>query len=792
MVMKNLYLLLLFSWCAAAAQNNLNLALVSNLDYADNCNDIWGYVDGDGVEYAIIGTRNSTSIVSLEDPANPVEVANIPGVNSPWRDIKTHDHFAYVTADRGTDGLLIIDLSTLPDSVSHTFWKPRVDISGFPTILQTCHNLYLDSGYVYLAGCNISNQGVLIVDVNEDPMNPQVMGAADLTYAHDAFVRDNILFASEIFEGNLGIYDVSDKSDPKLIITERTSSAFTHNAWSSDDNKYAFTTDERSEGFVDAYDISNTDQIRRLDRYQSLAVQGQGVIPHNTHYHNGFLVTSWYTEGVIVIDANKPDNLVRVGQYDTWLGGDGGFNGCWGAYPFLPSGLILTSDITSGLYVLEPDYQRVSYMEGSVIDQNTQLPINQASINILSNDANAATSDALGEYRTGQATSGNFLAIASHREYESDTMEIRLVSGETIMAMFELRSKTKKTITGSISDAVTGEPIAGAQIRFASNNDEFLSTSDENGNYSLEVFEGQFEVFAGKLGFITQALRLTMEDGNAVHIALERGLMDDFNFDFGWKVDSEALTGVWERGIPVGTILEEDGALSNPNADLPDDIGAYAYVTGNGGGIVGFDDVAGGSTTLFSPVLDLTDYEDPQIEYSLWFYNSGGDSPPDDLMQIILSDGPNNQLVEEIRDDTNASGRWREKSIISVNNHFADLSNIQLSIRISDDGAGHIVEGGFDGFAVVEGETTATEEEVSDIEISISPNPFIDLIAIESSEKMEGYSLIDASGKIVISSSQIFDQRYFTIKANDLPTGTYFIELSFEKGGKKIEKLVKL
>lgn len=360
MVMKNLYLLLLFSCCAAAAQNNLNLALVSNLDYADNCNDIWGYVDGDGVEYAIIGTRNSTSIVSLQDPANPVEVANIPGANSPWRDIKTHDHFAYVTADRGTDGLLIIDLSTLPDSVSHTFWKPRVDISGFPTILQTCHNLYLDSGYVYLAGCNISNQGVLIVDVNEDPMNPQVMGAADLTYAHDAFVRDNILFASEIFEGNLGIYDVSDKSDPKLIITERTSSAFTHNAWSSDDNKYAFTTDERSEGFVDAYDISNTDQIRRLDRYQSLAVQGQGVIPHNTHYHNGFLVTSWYTEGVIVIDANKPDNLVRVGQYDTWLGGDGGFNGCWGAYPFLLSGLILASDITNGLYVLEPDYQRAS------------------------------------------------------------------------------------------------------------------------------------------------------------------------------------------------------------------------------------------------------------------------------------------------------------------------------------------------------------------------------------------------------------------------------------------------
>ena len=241
------------------------------------------------------------------------------------------------------------------------------------------------------------------------------------------------------------------------------------------------------------------------------------------------------------------------------------------------------------------------------------MPINQASINILSNDANEATSDALGEYRTGQATSGNFLAVASHREYESDTMEIVLVNSETTIAMFELRSKTKKTITGSITDAVTGEPIAGAQIRFALNNDEFLSTSDENGNYSIEVFEGQFEVFAGKLGFITQTLRLTMEDGIAVHIVLEKGIMDDFNFDFGWTVESEALTGIWERGIPVGTSL--DGAFSNPHMDLDNDIGPYAYVTGNGGGGVGFDDIDGGSTTLFSPVLDLSDYEDPQIEY---------------------------------------------------------------------------------------------------------------------------------------------------------------------------------
>ncbi len=37
-------------------------------------NDIWGYVDGNGNEYAIVGLNDGTSIVDVTDPANPFEV----------------------------------------------------------------------------------------------------------------------------------------------------------------------------------------------------------------------------------------------------------------------------------------------------------------------------------------------------------------------------------------------------------------------------------------------------------------------------------------------------------------------------------------------------------------------------------------------------------------------------------------------------------------------------------------------------------------------------------------------
>ena len=66
-----------------------------------------------------------------------------------------------------------------------------------------------------------------------------------------------------------------------------------------------------------------------------------------------YLIVSYYTEGCIVVDAAQPDNLVQVGNFDTFLGGaQGGFSGVWGAYPYLPSGLIIISDRSDGLFVL--------------------------------------------------------------------------------------------------------------------------------------------------------------------------------------------------------------------------------------------------------------------------------------------------------------------------------------------------------------------------------------------------------------------------------------------------------
>ena len=92
---------LLFALCLSSGYTQQNMSLLANVEIDDNSNDIWGWVDDNGIEYAIMGAINSVRIYSLEDPTNPIEVANIAGDPSTWRDIKTHENFAYVIADRG-------------------------------------------------------------------------------------------------------------------------------------------------------------------------------------------------------------------------------------------------------------------------------------------------------------------------------------------------------------------------------------------------------------------------------------------------------------------------------------------------------------------------------------------------------------------------------------------------------------------------------------------------------------------------------------------------------------------
>ena len=433
--MTKFFLPLLLVLCfTAKAQENFNVELIGSLDYDVLLSDVWGYVAEDGTEYAIIGLFTGTAVISLEDPANPTEVLFVPGAESIWRDMKTWGNYVYAVADRGTDGLLVIDMSQAPESFNYHYWRPEIVINNNPQdSLGRCHNMWIDEkGYAYLSGCRPQNNGgVLIFDLNEDPEFPPFVGAAAPIYSHDNFVRDDMMYSADIIDGFFSIHDVSDRTSPVLLATQNTTSTFTHNCWLSDDGIYLFTTDERPEAYVDAYDVSDPSNIKYVSSFRPLTNKGEGVIPHNVHYHEGFLYVAWYTDGVIIVDAHKPDNMVKVGQYDTFLGPHGDFNGHWGAYPFLPSGLLLSTDRQNGLFVFNPQHTRASYLEGRITSIETGLAVNNAKITIEADIPNEASSTPDGIYKTGTAFPGTYEIRVTHPDFEEYVSQADLLTGIT-------------------------------------------------------------------------------------------------------------------------------------------------------------------------------------------------------------------------------------------------------------------------------------------------------------------------------------------------------------------------
>ena len=327
---------------------SLDMELVSIYDYDEIINDIWGYAINNN-EYALVGTNEGFSVIDITIPENPIEVFFIEGQSTIWRDIKTWENYAYIVCDNCNDGLLIVDLN---DTTGQTY--------SFTTeFFNKAHNIFIDeNGFLYAFGGD--PYGAMILNLNNDPMNPTLEGEFDNYYLHDGMVRGDTLWGAAIQEGVFSIIDVSNKSNPTIMSSHPTSSNFTHNCWISNDGNTLFTTDEISEAYIGAYDVSDIYNIENTDLIQSWSGL-DNVVPHNTHVIGNYLVTSYYRDGVTIIDASDPYNLVEVAYFDTSPQYEGeGYEGCWGAYPYLPSGLILATDRQNGLHILSTTLELIN------------------------------------------------------------------------------------------------------------------------------------------------------------------------------------------------------------------------------------------------------------------------------------------------------------------------------------------------------------------------------------------------------------------------------------------------
>jgi len=777
--------------------NAQNLQLRSNLPYApDALANIGGYTDSLDNEYALVGTEQGLDIVDVTDPTNPIIRFSVPGPVSTWREVKTYRKFAYVTTEGGADGLVIVDLSLLPASINSQNYSGDGAIAGQ---LETIHALHCDTatGYLYLYGSNIGAGNSLFLDLS-DPWNPTYAGeyifpgGGNNAYVHDGYVANDTMYEGHIYGGFFTVVDVTDKANPLLLATQNTPGSFTHNTWLSDDHKTLFTTDEINNSFLAAFDISDLQNIRELSQYQTAA--GTGAVVHNTHILNDYAVTSWYKEGVVIVDVSRPDNPIEVAKYDTYTQGSGtGQVGCWGVYPFLPSGNIVASDMVNGLFVFSPTYMRGCYLEGIISDSVTTIIIPGATVKILST-AISRNSNSIGEYKTGLLTAGLYDIEVSKVGYLTKTITgVSLANGVLTSLDVELVPLTNFVITGTIIDSLSGDPIENASVQIQNIDFMFNTITNASGQFSVSgVIQGDYEITSGKWGYVTKCFVQTFNTATPVQMELSQGYYDDFTFDYNWSV-SGSSANAWERGIPNGS-YDGGGNIINPASDASADCSNKCYITDNGTGAYNNHDVDNGNTVLTSPVFDASIYINPSIEYARWFVNSGGSGTPNDSMNIYLTDGSNTMLIETVTMNSPGQASWHDSNIL-ISSIMPVSSSMQIIVDVNDQNPGHILEGGLDHFRIT-GQLNVGLRNLTSGSLNLMqayPNPFQNKTAVRYSNTEVGdtrIELLDAMGKIV-------EQTKLTAKAGEifvgqgLSAGVYFVRIQSDFGHSETLKLIK-
>lgn len=337
------------------------------------------------------------------------------------------------------------------------------------------------------------------------------------------------------------------------------------------------------------------------------------------------------------------------------------------------------------------------------------------------------------------------------------------------------------SFSGQVVDAQSGQGVADAKVLFTGTGNYEVGT-DANGNFTSPNFrEGTYDIYAGKWGYMTHQFSTNefIDAGtSSFTIPIERGYYyDDFILDFGWGASGDATSGFWERGFPVET--QYNGNASNPGEDVTGDFGDDCFVTGNGGGSAGNDDVDEGEVVLTSPLFDLLTYTDPYVNYHRWFFNDGGQGNPDDQLTVRLTNGIQTVTLETI--DASASGSQWTFSNFRVLDYITPTNTMQFSIETSDaPGAGHLVEGGLDLFQVVDSIPSALPVlALDDEKLFIYPNPAKTVLNILFETQAEDFSVLitDVSGKLLRSAQFAGNEKTVQLDMRELPDGVYFIKL---------------
>jgi len=338
------------------------------------------------------------------------------------------------------------------------------------------------------------------------------------------------------------------------------------------------------------------------------------------------------------------------------------------------------------------------------------------------------------------------------------------------------------TISGTVIEASSSTPVANTSIMFEGPVNRETVT-DASGNFSVNINSGSYNVYAGKWGYMTnrfsynQAYTTTTA---GVTIPIEYGkYYDDFSINQNWVVGgTAAASGSWVIAYPVETRTASGNTMTQTGHSLTTDFGSRCYVTGNGtyGASSNSNDVDAGSTILTSPVMDLSMYHNPYIEYHRWFYGSVSDNE-----KISISNGSSKSDIETVTFTSNENV-WTTKKI-RVLDFIPLTNNMTFSVEVTDAGSASTVEGALDKFMVYDSVQANIQDQNQFELFNVFPNPTkneINIVFASSSNQPSIVKIFNMYGDLILTERMQPNNSYSVnkIDMSEFTSGVYMIELS--------------
>ena len=271
-------------------------------------------------------------------------------------------------------GAVILDVTGLPDPST----VEEVARIREPEMPGGFHNIFIykhSNGRVYLF-TTANAPGALVYDlgmiVDGDADNARIgmvpiPGEGSRGY-HDFYVGYHPDTDEDRFygggTGGYYIYNVSDVGNPELRITLTNVSgvSYGHTFTPSPDGRYVIAETEYQYAPLRIFDLQPAleGEVTNIRSPISAFTADWRNLVHNHEVRWPYVFVSGYLDGLQIFNLQDPQNPVTVGYYDTYIGPPNTdryamFNGAFGVDVRNEDGLIVISDMSTGLWTFRMD-----------------------------------------------------------------------------------------------------------------------------------------------------------------------------------------------------------------------------------------------------------------------------------------------------------------------------------------------------------------------------------------------------------------------------------------------------